>query len=155
MILSTIEFRSDSISELDGKRRTVTISRNDMNVISLRHGFSVERPIAHAIIGIGLVALGFVLGVRPLYLVVANRDFGPEPCTLDIFAYAVPLILLGGYFIYSMMIKRYFLLVLTKSGTKRKLVFRGKLSFGEVCAFVMNCNSAFGYQVQIEKPLTA
>ena len=149
MILSTIEFSADSVSELDGHSKAVTISRDEIKGISLRYGYSAERPTVQAIVGTVLVLLGLVLGVYPVCGMLLTGEFPSTPAALKPIAFAVPLVLIGGYMFYTLLAKRFYLFVHTQSD-KRKLVFRDKLSYGEVHAFLLNCNSTLGYGVQIE-----
>ena len=151
MILSSIEFSTESISELNGHRKSVSIARSDIRTVSLRYGFIAERPIAQAILSIVLVLTGLCLGVYPLYGMFLRNDFPSSGYVLKPFAYAVPLVLIGGYYFYMLFAKRFYLLVHTRTG-ERKLIFTDKLSVGEVLAFLMNCNNSLGYGVQIEPP---
>jgi hypothetical protein len=150
MNLSSIEVSEESISEMDGKWKSVSILRKDIVDISLKYGFTTERPVTQAAVNIVLIMLGLSLGVYPLYGVLLHHDFPSEGAyPLDIFAYAVPLIIIGVYLFYRMCAKRFYLLVRTEKDN-RKLVFKDKVSQGEVKAFVMNCKS-LGYGVRIEE----
>ncbi len=140
---------SDSIAELDGKRTSVSIARQDVREISLKFGFTAERPISQLVVGGILILLGLYLGVYPLNDMIVRGDYPWGWGSLKMFAYAVPLILLGGHYLNKLFAKRFYLLVRTDND-KRKLVFNDKLTEGEVVAFIMNCNSSLGYGVKVE-----
>ena len=149
MILSTVEFSADSISELDKGKKSISIRKSDIIAIALRYGFTAERPIVQGIIGGLLVLGGFVLGIIPIYRMIPQGDYGDGYNAIELFAYAVPLAIIGGYFLHASLAKRFYLLVRANTD-KRKLVFTDNLSFGDVQAFLMNCKSSFGYEVVIE-----
>jgi hypothetical protein len=155
MTLSSIQFSSDSVSELDQKKKSISIAKQDIKSISLKYGFIAERPIAQAIVSIGLIMLGLYLGFYPLYWTFVNNDLPsihddpPAPTRLKIFAYALPLIFIGAYLLQRLFIKRFYLLVHTENDM-RKLVFNDKHNSEEIQAFIMNCNSSLGYGVKIK-----
>jgi hypothetical protein len=149
MILSTIEFSAESVSELDGHSKAVTIPRNAIRSISLQYGYSAERPIFQAVIGTVLVLIGFILGVYPVAGMLLTGEFPLTPAPLKLVAFAVPLVLIGVYMFYRLLVKRFHLVIYTTSD-KRKLVFRDKLSLDQVHVFLLNCKSALGYSMQIE-----
>jgi hypothetical protein len=149
MVLSSIEFSSDSVSELDGHRKSVSIAKADIQDIFLRHGHTAERPITQAVVSIILILLGFIMGVYPLYGMVVRHDLPFSYAALKLFAFAVPLVFIGGFYLRPLFANRFYLLVYTKTG-ERKLVFNDKLSLEEVQSFVMNCNSSLGYGARIE-----
>jgi hypothetical protein len=155
MTLSSIQFSSDSVSELDRKKKSISIARQDIKDISLKYGFIAERPMTQAVVSIGLIMLGLYLGFYPLYWMFVNNDLPsihddpPAPTRLKIFAYALPLIFIGAYLLQRLFIKRFYLLVHTNND-KRKLVFNDKHDLEEIQTFIMNCNSSLGYVVRTE-----
>jgi hypothetical protein len=155
MTLSSIQFSSDSVSELEQKRKSISIAKQDIKSISLRYGPIVERPTAQAIVGLILILLGLYLGIYPLYWAVlynnlpSIRDHYPTIAGIKVFAYALPLVFIGAYLLQRLFIKRFYLLVLTNND-KRKLIFNDKLNLKEVRAFITNCNGSFRYEVRVE-----
>jgi hypothetical protein len=148
--LSSIRISSDSIAELDGSRTSISIPRQDIINISLKYGSTSERPIAQFMVSVILVGLGLYLGVYPLADMIVRGNYFSNLQSFKLFAYAVPLILLGGYYLNRLFIKRFYLLVYTNND-KRRLVFNDKLTEGEVQTFIMNCNNSLRYGVKIEE----
>jgi putative Mn2+ efflux pump MntP len=149
LVLSSIEFSPASVSELDGRSKSFTVSKADIENISLQYGFAVERPITQAIVSIVLILLGLVMGAYPLYGMLVRNDLPFSYTALKLYAFAVPLVIIGGYYLRPFFVKRFYLLIYTRTD-RRKLVFGDRISLGEVRAFVMNCNSSLGYEVKIE-----
>jgi hypothetical protein len=62
MILSSIKDSPDSITEMDGTRKAISIARSDIMSVLLRKGVVAERPVAQFIVSAIFVAGGLWLG---------------------------------------------------------------------------------------------
>ena len=143
---STVEISEDSVSEYDRNVKILSFPIKNMHVISLEQGSPVERPIVQIFIGIMLLAMGIGFGVWPLFDMFSKNDLSSNSYSLWPFAFAVPLILIGFWFLTEFFQKRYFLLIETEKEL-RKIVFDTNVSDHEVRLFVDRANRLFGLNI--------
>ena len=143
---STVGISEDSVSEYDRNVKILSVPIKNIHLISLEQGSPVERPIVQIFIGIMLLAMGIGLGVWPLLDIFSKNDLPSNSYSLWPFAFAVPLALIGFWFLMRFFQKRYFLLIETEKEL-RKLVFDTNVSDHEVRLFVDKANSLFGLNI--------
>jgi hypothetical protein len=146
--LGNIEISENSVSEYDRNFKAVVIPKEEITTISLEHGFSEERPIISIIIGLITMVLGIGLGLLPI-LQMLQRSISGEYVhgNMGIFAFSVPLLFIGGWFILKALRYNYFLKVDTTNRT-RKMPFGKSIEKTAIQSFIEDCNSILGYNIQ-------
>ena len=134
------------VSEYDENIKIISIPKDKIENISLEYGFYSERFFAQLFVSIVLILLGFVIGFMPLYRMFLKSDFPEEGIALKPFAFALPMILIGGYYFVSLFRRKYYLSV-KADGEIRKLVFQERTPFLEINDFINKANSDFHYNI--------
>ena len=116
-----LRFSDKELCELDGKQILISVPKKDIILITIEFGHAVERPITELSIGLVLCTLGVLFGLLPLRAYFLDPVPLREPLyAFKLFAYALPLVGLGMYFIIPLFRKSYYLNVCTMSD-KRKI----------------------------------
>lgn len=143
---STVGISNQSVSRYDGNVKTLSIPLDMIRNVSLEYGNPVERPMTQILIAFILVGLGLILGFWPLYSMISKGNLPETGTVLMPFCYAVPLMVIGGWFFVRCFQKKYFLYVETE-GDKRKLVFES-VNEQEVRFFVDRANKRYGLNIR-------
>ena len=150
---STVCLSKDSVFEKDRNKIVLSIPKEQILRLSLNYGFYSERPFIQALISIFFVISGFSFGVPIVrYVFFEENKSGASANAMKIFAYGIPLILLGLWFLADLLRRRYYLLVDTAEKS-RKVVFKSEVSQSELHNFVKEAKSKFGYDIESEKEI--
>jgi hypothetical protein len=146
--LDRVEISETEISEYDGHRKVVTISKDDVKEISIEYGFSEERPITSILIGLIILAPGVSLGLLPLFQILSRLLRGEQVHgNIGLYAFATPLIFIGAGLLFKTFKLSYFLKIVTNKSIK-KLPFRKNIERAKIDLFAMECNKVFGYKIK-------
>jgi hypothetical protein len=147
--LGNIEISESEISEYDRNLKAVIIPKEKKATISIEHGFSEERPILSILIGLLTLTLGIGFGLLPISRMLLRSINGAYVNgNMGIFAFSVPLLFIGGWFIVKTMRYSYFIKVATVQRT-RKMPFGTSVQKTEIQSFIEDCNSTLGYNILI------
>jgi hypothetical protein len=150
--LGLIEITENEVAEFDRNRKIVAIPKDQIEEISLEYGFSEERPITSIVIGFLLLLLGIGFGLIPIMgiiLQITNDELVGGSRNFGVFAFAIPLLFLGAWFVFKTFKYRHFLKVVTSSNT-RKLPFGKSIAKASIESYVKECNRAFGYNILLK-----
>ncbi len=152
--LSSAEISNSSITEFQGEQPVLSIPRDQIHSISLRYGIKAERPILNVLIGGALIAVGVYIiwpfvweMVGPLFFAPGSKS-APGYRAIR-FAVLCLLVIPVGFFILQGLQKRYFLLITTRSGARRKIVFDEDLPYNEIRSFIENVRAELGYDILV------
>ena len=150
--LSSAEISNSSITEFQGEQPVLSIPRDQIHSISLRYGIKAERPILNVLIGGALIAVGVYIiwpfvwqMVGPLFFAPGSKPAPRFPAIR--FAVLCLMLIPVGFFILQGLQRRYFLLITTQTGGKRKIVFDQALPYNEIRSFIENVRAEFGYDI--------
>ena len=136
--LGNIEISESEISEYD----------RNMKAVSIEHGFSEERPILSILIGLLTLTLGIGFGLLPISRMLLRSINGAYVNgNMGIFAFSVPLLFIGGWFIVKTM--RYSFIKVATVQRTRKMPFGTSVQKTEIQGFIEDCNSTLGYNILI------
>ena len=147
--LENIEISENDVSEYDKSLKVVVIPRDKIYTITLEYGFSEERPIISISFGFVTICLGVWFGLLPILRMLLRFINGEHVYgNVGIFAFSVPLLFIGGWFIIKAFRYSYFLKVATIK-TTRKMSFGKSIEKTTVQSFIEECNAAFGYNIYL------
>ena len=137
--LESVRVDADGAAEMDGVRKLVFVPRAEIERLELRHGSGAQRPIVTGVIGAALLVFSFV----PLWMLInAFRGYG----TFEVHTIAA----CGFFFLALWMLslavrKRWMIVVHTRNGGTRKLLFHDVKDRASIENFLSNARSRFGY----------
>lgn len=143
--IDRIAISETEIAEYDGHKKVVVIPIDDIKETVIEYGFSEERPITSIIIGFICLAPGVSLGLLPIYSYFSRFLKGERigGGNVGLFAFAVPLIFIGVYFIFKVFRRSYFLKIVTNT-SNRKLPFNRNTEKTNIDIFSKECSRILG-----------
>lgn len=151
--LSPVEISADTVSEIDGKQLMVSLPRDQIASLTLQKGIKSERPIVSIAIGVLLILMGFYIFL-PMFLdlwgpilLEPGSNLSPRHAPTSFVVMGLVPIPIGLYLIITALQKRYFLLVVTANGMKRKIVFDDDISYSEIRSFVEQVHTKYGCHI--------
>ncbi len=151
--LSSVEFSGASVSEIDGNQMMLSLPREQIASMTLERGIKSERPLVDILIGSAFILTGFYV-YWPLLLSLWGKIFlspgselAPRIASSKLIVFGLILVPVGVYLIFTALKKRYFLLIITTHGMKRKIVFDADISYTEIRSFIEQVRTRYGYQI--------
>ena len=121
--------------------------------MTMQKGIKSERPIADIVIGAVLILIGVYIFLpmlpglwSPTFLEPQNNLHSRYAPIHFVVMGLVP-IPIGIYLVINALQKRYFLLIDTTKGIKRKIVFNGDISSSEIRSFIEQAQAKYGYHI--------
>lgn len=149
--LGNIEISESEISEYDRNLKAVIIPKERIATISIEHGISEERPIISILIGLIILSFGIGFELLPISRMLLRSINGESVHgNMGIFAFAVPLLFIGVWFILKTMRYSYFIKVATVKRT-RKIPVGKSAQKTEIQSFIEDCNSTLGYNILLKE----
>lgn len=147
---SSVCVTATEITEKDNEKVLISIPKEQIERITLKHGLKANRPFIEMCIGIGLIALGYFTGILPiksfLIKIINEPEVNIRPTLYTIFM-ALIWTPLGVYLTIDALKRRYYLLIETVSG-KKKAVFKDDLTKSEVITFINNIRDKYRYNIK-------
>ena len=153
--LSSVEISDSQIAEIDGNRLMEALPREQIVSMSLQRGIKSERPIIEIVIGTIFILIGGYIFLPMLSDLLNAISFGPVESRYGarkFVAMGLVFIPLGIYLIFDALRKRYFLLIATRTGKKRKIVFNTDISYSELRSFIDQARTKYGYHISATIP---
>jgi hypothetical protein len=149
--LENIEISRDGISEYERNRKIISIPVEDIDRVSLEHGFSEERPVLVVLIGLILLVPGIGFGLLPL-IKISSRLINGEQVhgNFGLLAFALPLILIGLLYITKAFKFGYYLKI-TAGGINRKLPFGKSVDKTDIYKFIKECGRTYKYNIDLNQ----
>jgi hypothetical protein len=144
--LSNVGISKQCLWEYDRNIEILSIPIEEVQKITLKYGTPVERPISQILVVLGLVGVGLIFGLFPLYSFMSRGDYPNTGYLLKPFCYASPMILLGGWYFMQFFQKKYFIYVETETNN-RKIVFGSDVTEQEVKLFIDRANNQWGLNI--------
>ena len=150
--LSTVKITQKGVSELDENRETIFIPKETIKSIILLYGCGVQRPIVLIVFALPLIIIPLYFFLPPLWdlfssLASSNEHGGGR--TLQFLALPLALVPLGLWLFYIVFKKTFYLMIKTETKNK-KIVFRNKVSQTELYQFIEQANNDYGYSITDE-----
>lgn len=136
--LGDVRIGADGAAEMDEERPLVSVPRGEIVRIEGIHAVAGERPVATLVIGLVLLVIAIVPVVALVDVFVRGGTYYVE------WIAAVACIIPAGWLI-QLSLRRRWLLLVTTSRDRRKLLFPAKVTQVEVETFVAQAKARFGY----------
>lgn len=146
---------AEVVAEIDGNQVMVSLPRDQIASMTLHHGIKSERPIIDITIGVIFIFIGIYIFFPMLSSLVSAIFLGPIVPRYNASKFVsmgLVFVPIGIYFIADVIRKRYFLLITTKRGDKRKIVFNSDISYTELRSFIDQAKMKYGYEISAILP---
>lgn len=137
--LESVRVDANGAAEMDGVRKLVFVPRAEIERLEVAHGSGSQRPIITGIIGALLLAFSLV----PIWMLIR--------ALLGTGIFEVHIIAACGFFFLALWLlnlalrKRWMIVVHTRNGGTRKLLFHEMKDRTAIENFLTNARSRFGY----------
>jgi hypothetical protein len=136
--LECVRISAAGAAEMDGNRPLLSVHREEIVRLEVRHGSAAERPLIAALLGVILIGIAVVPIVLLLIAWTQRQHYPAQLLTAAVFA-------IPGWWLIDLSIRSRFFLAVTTRHETRKIVFHKTRDRRAIEDFVSAAKSRFHY----------